>query len=72
MTAESPRKRAADLKFSHMGLSVTQPFLIPLDLAKSDAEIYRETRALCEASEGFEPLADWRERIARRMTAFVP
>src|SRR5262249_30578234 len=30
---------------------ITQPFLIPLDLSKSDREIVDETRALCEASE---------------------
>ena len=50
---------------------ITQPFLIPLDLAKSDAEIYKETKALCETSEGFEPYADWRKKVSKRMTAFV-
>jgi catechol 2,3-dioxygenase len=50
---------------------IPQPFLIPLDLTKSDAEIYEETKALCESSKGFEPFADWRKKIAGRMTAFV-
>jgi len=50
---------------------IQQPFLIPLDLSKSDAEIARETQALCEASPGFEPYGDWRQKIAMRMTPFV-
>lgn len=50
---------------------ILQPFLIPLDLSKSDEEIVAETKALCEASEGFEPYGDWRKRIADRMTPYV-
>lgn len=50
---------------------ILQPFLIPLDLSKSDEEIIAETKALCEASEGFEPYGDWRQRIAARMTPYV-
>ena len=50
---------------------IQQPFLIPLDLSKSDAEITRETKALCESSPGFEPLKDWRQKVATRMTPFV-
>lgn len=50
---------------------ILQPFLIPLDLSKSDEEIVAETKALCEASEGFEPYGDWRRRIAARMTPYV-
>jgi catechol 2,3-dioxygenase len=50
---------------------ITQPFLIPLDLSRTDAEIASETRALCEASDGYKPYRDWREKIAARMTPFV-
>jgi len=50
---------------------ITQPFLIPLDLSRTDAEIASETRALCEASDGYKPYSDWREKIAARMTPFV-
>jgi catechol 2,3-dioxygenase len=50
---------------------ITQPFLIPLDLSKTDADIVEETRKLCEASEGFKSYSDWRERIATKMTPFV-
>lgn len=50
---------------------ITQPFLIPLDLNKTDEEIIAETRAMCEAKEGFEPYVDWRQRIAARMTPFM-
>ena len=49
---------------------ITQPFLIPLDFSKSDAEIAAETKAMCESSEGYEPYGDWRNRIGGRMTKF--
>ena len=51
---------------------ITQPFLEPLDFSKPDAELVEETRALCEASAGFEPYPDWRRRVAKRMTPYVP
>jgi catechol-2,3-dioxygenase len=51
---------------------ITQPFLIPLDLSKSDSEIVSEARKMCETSEGFEPYADWRKKIAARMTPYRP
>ena len=51
---------------------ITQPFLIPLDFSKSDADIIKETKALCETSDGYEPYTDWRSRVAQRMTRFVP
>lgn len=50
---------------------ITQPFLIPLDFSLSNDEIVALTHALCEKSEGYEPYADWRARVARRMTPFV-
>ena len=50
---------------------ITQPFLIPLEFDKSDAEITELTKSLCESSEGYEPYGDWRTRVARRMTPFV-
>jgi len=50
---------------------ITQPFLIPLDLSQSDAEIVAQTRAMCETSAGYEPYADWRRKVAPRMTPFV-
>ena len=51
---------------------ISQPFLIPLDLSKSDDEIARITQSMCEQSAGYEPYADWRKRIGARMTRFVP
>ena len=51
---------------------VLQPMLIPLDLTKSDEEILATTEELCRNGEGFEPMADWRARIAHRMTAYRP
>lgn len=44
-----------------------QPFYVPLDFDKSDAEITEETRALCEASPGFKPIGQWRTDIAKVM-----
>lgn len=50
---------------------IKQPFLIPLDLTKSDDDLARETKAMCEQSEGYEPYGAWRERIAKKMTPYV-
>ncbi len=50
---------------------ITQPFLIPLDFSKSDAEIAAETRTLCESSAGYEPYGDWRARVSMRMSPFT-
>jgi catechol 2,3-dioxygenase len=47
---------------------VHQPCGAGLDLALSDAEILRQTEELC-ASKGGEPVAAWRERIARQITS---
>ena len=51
---------------------VSQPFLVPLDLSLPDEEIIRATRSMCQASAGFEPYDQWRERIAARMARFIP
>ena len=50
---------------------ITQPFLIPLELSKTDEEIVALTKRLCEESAGFEPYAEWRKRVAARMTPFI-
>ena len=44
---------------------VAQPHGDPLDLSKSDAELMRETEAICRADPTFMPLADWRARFER-------
>ena len=49
-----------------------QPFLIPLDFAKTDAEIYSESEQFAKKQPGYEPYADWRKRIGARMNRFVP
>ena len=51
---------------------ITQPFLIPLDFSKDDAEIVSDTKSLCEKSDGYEPYGNWRSRVALRMARFVP
>jgi catechol-2,3-dioxygenase len=48
-----------------------QPFLVPLDFSKSDAEIYDETHAVCQEQEGYEPYPEWRARVAKRMSPFM-
>ena len=50
---------------------ITQPFLVPLDLSKSDNEIFALTQRLCESSPGYEIYSTWRERIAARMAPLV-
>lgn len=45
---------------------VPQPHGDPLDLDKSDAEIWAETEAICRADPGFMPLADWVARFESR------
>lgn len=49
-----------------------QPFLIPLDFAKSDDEIYAQTEGMAKEQPGFEPYVDWRQKVAARMTQFQP
>jgi len=48
-----------------------QPFLVPLDLSKSEDEIRAETEQLSREQPGFEMFADWRKKIAPRMHRFV-
>lgn len=46
---------------------IPQPHGDPLDLSKSDEDIYRETEAICRADPGFMPMEAYREKIAARM-----
>ena len=50
---------------------VHQPFIEPIDFAKTDDEIIAETKRLCETCSDFEPLADWQSRLAQQITPFV-
>lgn len=47
-----------------------QPFLVPLDLAQSDEEIFALTETLSKSQDGYEPYTDWRQKIAARMTPY--
>lgn len=49
-----------------------QPFLVPLDLSQTDAEIQATTEAMCREQPGFEPYPDWRARFGAKMHLFVP
>jgi catechol 2,3-dioxygenase len=46
---------------------VRQPCGVPFDLSRDDAEILRETEALCRATGEYEPQDEWRARIARQI-----
>jgi len=48
---------------------ITQPFLVPLDLSKTDEEVFAQTKALCQSRPGFEPYVNWRARIAEKMAS---
>ena len=44
-----------------------QPCGEPFDLSKSDAEIYRDTEAMCRARPGFEPAEIWRAKLKQKI-----
>lgn len=46
---------------------IPQPHGDPLDLSKSDEEIYRETEAICRADPGFMTAEAYREKMAAQM-----
>lgn len=48
---------------------VHQPVGELFDLSVDDAEILRQTEALCRATGDWQPVEEWRERIARQITA---
>ncbi len=48
---------------------VPQPHGDPLDLAKSDDEIFRETEAACRRDPGFMPIAEWEKKMQQQLTA---
>ncbi len=48
---------------------VSQPRGEFLDLGLDDAEILRRTEELCRAAGEWEPVASWREKVARRIAA---
>jgi catechol-2,3-dioxygenase len=50
---------------------IKQPFLVPLDLTKTNDEIARDTQAMCEGREAYELYDAWRSRMAAKMTQFV-
>ena len=45
---------------------VSQPHGEPLDLGKSDEEIWRETEAHCRRDPSFQPVAQWEAAFAQR------
>jgi catechol 2,3-dioxygenase len=49
-----------------------QPFMVPLDFEKSDAQIYAETEAFAKTQPGYELYSDWRKRLGAKMNRFVP
>jgi catechol-2,3-dioxygenase len=51
---------------------VHQPFLVPLELDKTDAEIYNLTKKMCEESPGYTAYGNWRDTIVKQMHVFQP
>ena len=51
---------------------IKQPFLIPLDLEKTNDEIYALTKKMCESEETFSLYEQWRKKMRPKMSAFVP
>ena len=49
-----------------------QPFLEPLDLSLPNEEIISLTEKFSREQPGFEPYADWRQRMGARMRLFRP
>ena len=47
---------------------VTQPIRIPVDLAKPDAEIWRDIEVIARAQPGFRPIGEWRMAMQARLT----
>lgn len=48
---------------------VPQPHGKPLDLAKSDEQILRETEAACRQDPGFMPIEEFKSQMAARLSA---
>ena len=48
---------------------VTQPLAVPVDLSLDDAELLAQVHAHARSLPGFEPVEQWRSRIAERMRA---
>jgi catechol 2,3-dioxygenase len=50
---------------------VPQPCLQPLDLSKSDEEIYQTTKSMCEGMDGCMPMREWRAQMRVKMNVRV-
>jgi catechol 2,3-dioxygenase len=48
---------------------VPQPHGDPLDLSKSDDDIFRETEAICRAKPGFMMMADYQQQMAHKLSS---
>ncbi|MEZ5660006.1 MAG: VOC family protein [Burkholderiaceae bacterium] len=48
---------------------VQQPLVVPVDLGQDDAQVLAQVQAHARSLPGFEPIEQWRARIAQRMRA---
>ena len=46
---------------------IEQPIREPIDLSKSDAELFAETEARAKADPSFRPMSEWRQELARKI-----
>ena len=53
--------------FADTPFFVPQPHGDPLDLDKSDAEIFAETEAVCRADPGFMTIEEWKAAMTQRL-----
>jgi catechol 2,3-dioxygenase len=63
-----PEGNAVEL-FVDTAWYVTQPCGFPLDLSKTDDEIFAETEAYCRAQDECTPMVEWQDRQAVRIAA---
>ncbi len=55
--------------FVDMPWQVTQPIREPIDLARPDEELLRETEAFCRSLPGFRPRSAWQAEMRERLAA---
>ena len=48
---------------------VPQPCGFKIDLAQSEAKVYRATEAYCRDQAGFKPIEEWRAEISKKIAA---
>ncbi len=53
--------------YAHTPWYISQPFRVPFDINRSDAEILLDTEALCRSQPSFQSRGEWTQSMARKM-----